>query len=218
MSEPTQLTPKLTKTRYSDARFRRAAALFWGKQWGQESFQRQLKDSRKIEDIILPFVTTATKSLKDDPQLPDGQWKSELNTQISLFISLLADSLYMTGGAPTELLGRLDSYRERLKDNPSPLPPSSATKDSADADSIRSLAPTPAFQNSTVPMELKGKGTDVVWRLFGMHEDALAGKLRELQGDCTEAAALEDLKVSTLSHHQLDIGANHTERPQTPQY
>ena len=60
--------------RFSDARFRRTAALFWGKLWGLDHFQRQIKDSRKVEDIILPFVTTATKSLKDDNQLADGAW------------------------------------------------------------------------------------------------------------------------------------------------
>lgn len=186
---------KLT-ARYSDARFRRAIALFWGKQWGQDTFQRQLKDSRKIEDIILPFVTTATKSLRDDPQLPDGQWKSELNTQISLFMSLLSDSLHITGGAPGELMARLDSYKERLRDTPpAPVAP---LKEIGDRDSVKSFTPA-RVQPSPASGSLKGKATDTVWKLFGMHEDALEAKLRELQGSCTEAAALDDLKVSLSS-------------------
>jgi hypothetical protein len=168
--------------------------LFWGKQWGLDSFQRQLKDSRKIEDIILPFVTIATKSLKDDSQLPEGQWKFELNTQISLFISLLSDSLNLTGGAPSELLGRLESYRARLNNAPTLAHPPvmDIKRENGDRDSVSSLTAQPL----AAAMSLKGKATDAVWKVFGMHEDALASKLRELQADCTEAAALDDLKVS----------------------
>jgi hypothetical protein len=184
--------------RFSDARFRRTAALFWGKQWAQEHFQRQLKDSRKVEDIILVFVTTATKALKDDTQLAEGAWKYELNSQISLFLTLLSDALIASGGAGGELMSRLEGYRTRLQDDAPPPPPPPAkvaagekADGERDRDSLKSVV-----SSVGTAAGIKGKGTDHVWRLFGMPEEQLAGKLKELASSCSESAALEDLKVS----------------------
>ena len=199
--------------RYSDPRFRRTAALFWGKQWGLDHFQRQMKDSRKIEDIILPFVTTATKALKDDNQLAEGAWKVELNSQISLFLALIGDALHASGGGG-ELLVRLESYRQRMKDDapapaPAPPPPVQASNPalagvSGNGDDADSASTRTVNSAKTTSASIKGKGTDHVWRLFGMPEEQLVGRLKEMAGTCTEAAALEDLKVSApqaMVHH-----------------
>jgi hypothetical protein len=166
-----------------------------------------MKDSRKIEDIILPFVTTATKSLKDDNQLAEGAWKVELNTQIQLFLQLIGDALHACGGGG-ELMVRLESYMQRMKDDaPAQVhtdaqaqqstgmvqqgSTSAGTSDAGHGEEAGTRGYS-AVSNTSI----KGKGTDHVWRLFGMHEDQLVGKLREMEGVCTEVAALEDLKVS----------------------
>jgi hypothetical protein len=86
--------------------------MFWNSPWPDKAFQKQMRESRKIEDLILPFVTTATKSLKKEEELADGAWKFELNTQIALFLDLLADSLAAVGPSSGELTNRLESYRQ----------------------------------------------------------------------------------------------------------
>jgi hypothetical protein len=57
------------------------------------------------------------------------------------------------------------------------------------------------------PEGLKGKGTEGVAKLWGMSDEALQSKLRELHGVCTEQAALEDLKVSTLVHRTPELSS-----------
>jgi hypothetical protein len=192
----------LISRRYSDQRFRRTAALFWSSTWPDKSFHRQLRESRKIEDIILPFVTTATKALKKEEELADGSWKWELNNQISLFLELLSDSLVSVGPIPAELTSRLEGYRTRLKADPPP-PERDKAESIKDADrmSVRSGQAGHAGgtgAGAAGPEGLKGKGTEGVAKLWGLSDEAFQSKLRELHGVCTEQAALEDLKVSTL--------------------
>ncbi|ORY22447.1 hypothetical protein BCR39DRAFT_473921 [Naematelia encephala] len=184
--------------KFSDQRFRRTAASFWSTTWPDKTFQRQMRESRKIEDLILPFVTSATKSLKKEDELVDGAWKFELNTQIALFLDLLADSLNAVGPIPGELSTRLESYRARLR---APEPNGSSSTDArssdrghgekSDVESVRSVRRDIEG--------LKGRETEGVAQLFGMTEDDLASKLKELQSICTEQAALEDLKVSKFT-------------------
>lgn len=176
--------------------------MFWSSTWPDKAFQRQMKESRKIEDLILPFVTTATKALKKEDELADGAWKWELNNQIALFLDLLSDSLYAVGPIPAELSTRLESYRTRLK---APDPPPSSEKGSSDrghgersdAESVRSGR---SVRRETVE-GLRERETEHVAALFGVMDEELEQRLKSLQGVCTEQAALEDLKVSTPSLH-----------------
>ena len=182
--------------RYSDQRFRRAAALFWSSTWPDKTFQRQMRESRKIEELILPFVTTATKALKKEEELADGAWKFELNTQIALFLDLLSDSLHLVGPAPAELTTRLESYRTRLKaPDPAPAPAPSERGSSDRGHGERSDAESVRSAKREVADGLRARETESVGQLFGVGEEVLGQRLRELQGVCTEQAALTDLKV-----------------------
>lgn len=185
------------EAKYSDPRFRRVAAAFWSSIWADKTFQRQMRESRKVEDLILPFVTTATKNLKKEEELADGAWKYELNNQIALFLSLLSDSLHAVGPVSAELTSRMDSYRARITD-PGPGPGGTALSSSekgssdrghgerGDAESIRSVRTLEG---------LRARLTEEVGQLFGVDEDTLQQKLRGLQTLCTEQSALDDLKV-----------------------
>jgi hypothetical protein len=151
-----------------------------------------LRESRKIEDIILPFVTTATKALKKDEELADGAWKWELNAQISLFLELLSDSLASLGQVPVELTSRLEGYRTRLKADPPP-PERDKDKVESQAQQVRDAERMSVRSGNE---GIRSKGMEGVAKLWGMNEDGLQQKSRELQNVCTEQAALEDLKVS----------------------
>lgn len=123
----------------------------------------------------------------------DGAWKYELGTQVSLFLDLLRDSIQAVGPIHGELASRLEGYRTRLKPEPKhPFDRSSTASslDKGDAASIRSV--------QTTKLEgLRGPATDDVAQVFGLSDEWLTGKLKELQGVCTEQAALDDLKVSS---------------------
>ena len=155
-----------------------------------------MKESRKIEDLILPFVTTATKSLKKEDELADGAWKYELNTQISLFLDLIADSLQAVGPVPPELSSRLEGYRTRIK---APDPPPGSEKGSSerghgergDAESVKSIK----SEKREAQDGFRARETESVGEMFGLTQEILSQKLRDLQGVCTEQAAIEDLKV-----------------------
>lgn len=101
------------KNRYSDQLVRRTMGKFYG-QFMVESFKRQMKENRKIEELILMFATHATSVLKKEPTLAGDGWKLELNNQISQFIRLLRDCLRSLNHVSPELLLRLDGYTEKL--------------------------------------------------------------------------------------------------------
>lgn len=148
-----------------------------------------MRESRKIEDLILPFVTAATKSLQKDPEMADGAWKFELNTQIALFLDLLSDSLQILGPS-SELVSRLESYRQRLREPASSVPPSMAPSIMTERNSVHTsekLGDGDSFMSQRSRSEgLKGKETEEVAQLFGMADEALQSKLKELQSVCTE--------------------------------
>lgn len=87
---------------------------FYG-QFSVNSFMKQMKENRKIEDLILMFATHATSVLKKEPTLAVGDgWKIELNNQIAQFIKLLRECLKNVNHVSPELLARLDAYSAKL--------------------------------------------------------------------------------------------------------
>jgi hypothetical protein len=153
-----------------------------------------MRESRKVEDLILPFVTSATKSLQKDPEMADGGWKFELNHQIASFIDLLADSLYAVGPSG-ELVSRLESYRQRLREPaPSSLAPSIVNERMSVHGSERGHGDADSMMSQRSRTEgLKAKETEEVGQLFGLTDEALQQKLKELQTVCTEQASTIDV-------------------------
>jgi hypothetical protein len=67
---------------FSDARIRATVATFWGNMENDPSFLRGVRENRKIEELILMFVSVATKELQKEDrrarernQVPDFEWK-----------------------------------------------------------------------------------------------------------------------------------------------
>jgi hypothetical protein len=88
-------------------------AKFYG-QFMIDGFKRQMKENRKIEELILMFATHATSVLKKEPTLAGDGWKLELNNQIAQFIKMLRECLKGAGHVSQELLSRLDTYTAKL--------------------------------------------------------------------------------------------------------
>jgi len=88
-------------------------AVFYG-QFKIDSFKKQMKENRKIEELILMFATHATAVLKKDPVLTGDAWKIELNIHIAEFVNLLRESLRNMSHVSSELTARLDMYAAKL--------------------------------------------------------------------------------------------------------
>lgn len=70
--------------------------------------------------------------------------------------------------------------------------------DKGDAASIKSFG-TQATRTQAIPEEgLRGAGTEIVSVLFALNEGWVDTKLKELQGVCTEQAAVDDFKVCPI--------------------
>lgn len=88
-------------------------AVFYG-QVKDENFRRQMKENRKIEEMILMFATNATNVLRKEPTLAGDGWKIELNNHIAQFIKLLRECLRHVSHVSSELTARLDMYTAKL--------------------------------------------------------------------------------------------------------
>ncbi|KAJ7756230.1 hypothetical protein B0H16DRAFT_1539076 [Mycena metata] len=172
---------------YSDQLVRRTMAKFYG-QFLVDSFKRQMKENRKIEELILMFATHATTVLKKEPTLAGDGWKLELNNQIAVFVKMLRECLRSVNHVSPELLSRLDTYTAKLAPSQSS---SDSGYDSASTSRDRDSMSVPTVSGSVADMELVG----VVAALFRIPESEVQKEIDGLRSTCTEKAALTDLKT-----------------------
>lgn len=158
-------------------------AVFYG-QVKDDTFRRQMKENRKIEELILMFATNATNVLKKDPSLAGDKWKNELNNHIALFVKLLNDCLRGLSHVSPELTQRLDVYTTKL----APQQQSGASHSDSGYDSSStsrdrdSAVPPNRISRNIVDMPL----VLTVARLFKIPEHALQGEVDQISKFCTE--------------------------------
>ncbi|KAJ7585016.1 hypothetical protein C8J56DRAFT_829275 [Mycena floridula] len=174
---------------YSDQLVRRTMAKFYG-QFMVDSFKRQMKENRKIEELILMFATHATQALKKEPSLVGDAWKLELNNQIAVFVKILRECLRNVNHVSPELHSRLDIYTAKLA--PANQPASDSGYDSSSTTTNnRDSTGSFVISHSVSEMEL----VQVVGSLFKIPESAVQKEVDQLRQTCTEKAALADLKT-----------------------
>jgi hypothetical protein len=174
------LAPSFTHTftnRYSAQLVRRTMAAFYV-QFMVDSFKRQMKENRKIEELILMFATHATGSLKKEPSLQGDGWKLELNNQIFLFVKVLQDCLRSISHVSPELHSRLDTYASKLA-------PSQTSNDSGYESSSTS------HHDSVVPQVHASGIADMslaatVTKLFRASDQTAQKEIEQLRPICTD--------------------------------
>ncbi|EKM52682.1 uncharacterized protein PHACADRAFT_261272 [Phanerochaete carnosa HHB-10118-sp] len=175
---------------YSDQLIRRTMAVFYG-QVKDESFRRQMKENRKIEEMILMFATNATNVLRKEPTLAGDGWKVELNNHIAQFIKLLRECLKNVSHVSSELTARLDMYTAKLA--PSIAQTQTHSDSGYDSSSTRDSMYVSSKRLSTsvndMPLVLTAA------KLFKMQADEVQREIDELSKSCDEKAALTDLKT-----------------------
>jgi hypothetical protein len=154
-------------------------AVFYG-QFKIETFRRQMKENRKIEELILLFATHATSVLRKDPTLiADGKWNVELNNHIVQFVKLLRELLRGINHVSPELIARLDVYAAKL------APPSQPSDSGYDS------SPTSPRDSTVSPHGVAATSADMplvnnVAKLFKIRSDLLQLEVDKLRSVCTE--------------------------------
>lgn len=163
-------------------------AVFYG-QVKDEAFRRQMKENRKIEELILMFVTNATNVLKKEPTLGTDGWKNELNNHIAQFVRLLRDCLRHVSHVSPELTARLDMYTAKLApqtSSDSGYESSSTTRDRAD-----SVVSQQRISTSVADMPL----VLVASHLFKLPEHTVQKEIDELKDVCTEKVSISLVQI-----------------------
>lgn len=153
-------------------------AVFYG-QVMNDSFKKQMKENRKIEELILMFATHATGVLKKEPSLAGDGWKLELNNQIAQFVRMLRECLKGLSHVSPELLSRLDMYTAKLAP---PQKSSDSGYDSASTSRDRDSSGSPAISGSVMDMPL----VQTVAQLFKIPEFSAQKEVDKLRKFCTE--------------------------------
>jgi len=168
--------------RYSDQLVRRTMGKFYG-QFMVDTFKRQMKENRKIEELILMFATHATPVLKKEPMLAGDGWKLELNNQIALFIRLLRECLRSVSHVSPELLSRLDTYAAKLAPtlttSARPVPSGDSGYDSASTRGDRDSLSSPQQPGTDVANMALVK---IVAGLFKIPEGAIQQEVDKIRG------------------------------------
>ncbi|PPQ80348.1 hypothetical protein CVT25_003631 [Psilocybe cyanescens] len=177
---------------YSDQLVRRTMGKFYG-QFMVDSFKRQMKENRKIEELILMFATHATSVLKKEPTLAGDGWKLELNNQIAQFIKLLRECLRSVNHVSPELVSRLDTYTAKLAPTLSQgYSQSDSGYDSTSTRGEREKEPIPSLSASVADMHL----VKIVANLFKVPDQAVQEEVDKIRGSVvSEKAAMTDLKT-----------------------
>ncbi|KAI0255551.1 hypothetical protein BJV78DRAFT_683785 [Lactifluus subvellereus] len=150
-------------------------------------FKRQMKESRRVDGLILMFAQHATGVLrlrKDATLSANGKWNVGLNNHIVQFIKLLRESLRNLSHVTPELMARMDVYAAKGQTQSDPGDDSSST---SHRDSFSS---SPGTSSHTADMPM----VNTVARLFQIRADLHYPEVDKLR-ICTKWAALLDLKT-----------------------
>lgn len=156
---------------YKDDTFRSCVGAFYGT-FHNASTQRQLKDNRKAEELIINFVTTAQHVLRKRTGVPEDWWKKELMNQVATFVRVLRECLSQTKHPSKELVERLDTYLASLQKQPDEPTASIAPTSSRSSAQANDTSPDTDFIKS-------------VQLLFDVPDAQLNVDLKEIRKACT---------------------------------
>ncbi|KAE8229615.1 hypothetical protein CF326_g5412 [Tilletia indica] len=111
LNERLQLISFAKDPSYTSLRFRATVGAFYG-QLNDKAFMARIRSDRKIEDLIIAFVTTAQKRLSaasSETMTPEER-TTELESQVGSFVKVIRECLRQIHGVPKELMDRLEKY------------------------------------------------------------------------------------------------------------
>ncbi|CEH19367.1 GRAM DOMAIN-CONTAINING PROTEIN 4 [Ceraceosorus bombacis] len=193
---------------YNDQSLRQTVGVFYGT-YKEASLQKQFRENRKVEELILIFVTSAQKTLR--ARIEGDGWKEELNKQVGQFVKIVRECLKTMHGVSRELTDRLDGYSAKL--SPAPISLGQADPDAmkkrestgADLNAVASSSNALATErraSAASSVTAVGGSNPIaesamirtVGELFQVEEEQLRKDVDFMKATATEKAAMIDLK------------------------
>lgn len=198
---------------FKDMLLRYTVGAFYGK-FLDAKHSRMFRENRKVEDLLMVFIATATDVLRK--RCADDEWKVKLEGQVESFVRIIEDGLRAkeVKHVPQELFVKLDTLRRRIADNRSP--PSGEVQQPANGESHRAslevltplsttglnppqLLHTPASPSASPSLHVSYRISDMpavqqVARIFNIDTPQLQQDINIQKQYCTEKAAMADCK------------------------
>src|SRR5579862_3552332 len=86
------LTGKERRPEYNDPVVKRTFAVFYNA-FTEKNFRSSVDKSRRVEDLVLIFVSHATKELRKDKPAGDDSYKLMVDRHVALFVRLISSTL-----------------------------------------------------------------------------------------------------------------------------
>lgn len=165
----------------------------------EEKNKKLLLTSRKLEDLLLLFITTSTETLKKRCQ-PGDEWKIKLEEQVFTFLRIVEDCLRNRDvrHVPPELFTKLEGLKAKMSSSVRPLSnvstaatatPQGAVSSSLDTyPTAASMSPTTSSSASfTVSFDLADMPVArQLGTAFGIDEYSLQEDINAQKDLCTE--------------------------------
>lgn len=119
-----------------------------------------MKDSRKVEEMILHFVTCSVKTLKKSIENPDD-YRRIRDEQTYWFMLVFREAVVTATPSATEVISKLDGYVRSMKAE-------------YDKDKATTAAPPKLERNNTELFQQGGSMVKLATRLFGTRSDQAA--------------------------------------------
>lgn len=173
---------------YKDDKVKRTFATFYT-QLAERRFNETVSKSRRPEDLLLIFYSSATKEFQKEKPGQDAEWKSLVDRQVALFVRLMSTVLKEQGWSSShpELSTRLATLEKSLLRHDGNL-----TDESAAAGPGRMiLGPSEPLSYDVKDMPL----VQIVSRVFNVPLDVCQDDINRNKTVWTDKAALQDMKA-----------------------
>lgn len=171
---------------YDDMLVRSTFAVFYS-YYKSEAFMRTVKDNRKVEDLILMFVSKATGELA---KRVEGDTKALVNQHLAKFVQLLLHLLRSHNLSPrdSDLMENLRTYEQRLLQN----------NDAVLAPRTASSTPLPSAPTSPEPTTINVNdhaSLKTIAAVFDIGSGALQAEVDIADAQCTDRRLVKDLRA-----------------------
>ena len=169
---------------YTDILLRYTIGAFYGK-FKDPKNSRTIKEGRKLEDLLMIFISTATDVLKK--RCTGEDWKLKLEGQVESFVRICEECLKHKDvkHVPPELLSKLDALKNKISAN---KPPSEILIDfpSSEKPSLDTREST-LHPHSTISFNVGDMpALQQIGRIFGAELTYLQQEVNSLKKQCTE--------------------------------
>lgn len=182
------LMGKEKRAEYGDGTVKRTFGAFLNA-FREPNFRKRMEKDRRVEDLVLIFVSNATKELQKGKAAGDDAWKLMVDRHLALFIRLMSLVLKdhdWVRDRP-ELTSRLSELESKLLANDQDLAASTSRNGGAGGTTIEVIVPL-SHEVKDMPL------VQVVARIFGLTNTMVQSDINKNKPVWTERAALQDLK------------------------